>query len=543
MEIMLAIENVLKLGCGLDLKKILRSKRYNTLRKASGTLLERYPVGTDMGTALRAGHMEFGRLVNTIGERMAIATARDIKPLFGPGLELRPLVQIVGERLVKAAAECLTLDIRAMARAWKKSSADRQVEIARTLFERLKSTSQDEKGELTVESAWQGIETNRESNRWSDKKVLPRQYGPWDPDTNVANCQGKTQMIVAFARLAGARAVTVHPIREAMKVICDVRRRIHRLITDDLRSRNITELDSSFSSSLEGFLIEDQYKHSREVFHVCVGIELCDDRWVLIDSHALNFGVFPKEWDMPAIVDTLERYKEVLPGFGILATDKGLHKNIVSRAEASAINLLTRSKCLERALHDASSPVDIANVLLETGEIWFLLKHLGGLDDEKINEVRSSKAHSDYAALLLAAGDNPMKAMMNAFVDGEGYKAYLTKRKHVVLSGYHCIAINESRKWSEEGKALHPECEITNAEYSIAISAINSLVNRGAGVHRFFLEYSFDQTTMHNALSELLPAWLGGGKDEQVGIAAARSLQSLPLRHPLCSERLRLLRF
>jgi hypothetical protein len=60
----------------------------------------------------------------------------------------------------------------------------------------------------------------------------------------------------------------------------------------------------------------------------------------------------------------------------------------------------------------------------------------------------------------------------------------------------------------------------------------------GPEVNRFFLDYSFDQMSMYNALAELAPSRWGRKKDEEIGLAAARSLKALPIRHSLCSKRM-----
>ncbi len=543
MKITQTVRRILELGCGLDLEKVLRSKRYEALCQKSETLLKCHPVGSDLGIALRAGHMEFGRLVNTVGERMAITAARDIKSQFGLGLEMRPLVQIVGEKIVQAATRCLTPEMKAMAKKWKTIGAAEQIEMCRKLYTDLRSTEQIRKGELTVESAWAGIGRSFEANQWDNKKVLPRQYGPWNPDTCVANCQGKTQMIVAFARLAGARVITVHPMIDAMRTLGHMRQQVYDLITDDIRQRNMIHIDETFTASLQGFLIENDHIQ-RHYFHVCAAVELSDGRWVLIDSHALNFGIFPDIWDIPSVADKLDRYKNVLPGLEIRATDHGLHKEATARAIRSAQNLIQRSRRLEESIREADSPLEIADTLLKTGEVWFILKQM---DSEK-REFRSGNAEYDslfgrHASLVLAAGPDMLEAMRATMQPG-GVDAFMAKRRDIILSSYHCIAIDEHRHKAEEGEVLHPQCDFANAEYSIAISAINSLSKfDSAETHRFFMEYSFDQVTLNNALSELASGWFRKTDESgiAIGMAAARCLRSLPMMHPLCLRKLKIL--
>ena len=117
---------------------------------------------------------------------------------------------------------------------------------------------------------------------------------------------------------------------------------------------------------------------------------------------------------------------------------------------------------------------------------------------------------------------------------------FMTKRRHSILTAYHCVAMNEYKnQWTDDGTLIHPECEFANAEYSIAVSAINSLLDYyDPAVNRFFLDYSFDQTSMYNALGELMAFRWSGERDVEIGLAAARSLKALPIRHALCTKRM-----
>jgi len=534
MEIMNSIGKVLALGCGVTLQTVLRSKRYSALQKTNETLEDRHPSSTDVGVALRAGHMEFGRLINTVGERQALIGVKGITPDFGTDMGLRPLIQATGEHIIRAAGRCLTTDIRNMAKRWKNSIADQQIDICRALYYCLRSTSQDSKGELTMEVLIRSMESHRMSNTHDARKVLPEQYGTWNPDSCVANCQGKTQMLIAFARLAKARVIVAHPLKHAGQVINSIRHHIYEKVVADIATRGLTHLDKPFAESLKAGRLDLLRRANYEYFHVCACIQVNDGRWVLIDPHGLNFGVMGEEWNMPEIVERLDRYSEVLPGLHLLATDKGRHKRLMEMADKRADELIARSVKLEQHLSTASHPIELVDALISSGEIRFLIESFSEQDQETLDGMLKDPAFVHMVAMTFVLGENmldPFEIMMD--------EDFMKKRIHSIVTSHHCVAMNElNHQWSDDGMLIHPECEFTNPEYSVAISAINSLVDRyGPEVNRFFMDYSFDQTSMFNALSGVMSRW-SSHDETMIGIAAAKSLRSLPVQHPLCRRRL-----
>jgi hypothetical protein len=529
-----SIGKVLALGCGTTLQKVLLSKRHATLQNANQTLEARHPSSTDAGVALRAGHMEFGRLINTVGERQALVGAKGITPDFGTGMELRPLIQATGEHIIRAAGKCLTPDIKNMAKQWKDSTADQQIDICRTLYHRLRSTSQDSKGELTMEVLTKSMELHMTSNTHEVRKVLPQQYGIWNPDSCVANCQGKTQMLIAFARLAKTRVIAAHPLKHAGKVINAIRHHIYEKVVGDITKRNITHLDKPFAESLQAGRLDLFRRAADEYFHVCACIQVADGRWVLIDPHGLNFGIMGEEWNMPEIVGRLDRYSEVLPGLHLLATDKGRHERLMKMADKRTDELIARSVKLEQHLAIASNPIELIDALISSGEIRFLIESFSKHDQETLDKALSDPEYIRMVAMTFIFGEdmwNPFRVMMDT--------DFMKKRVHSIITSHHCVAMNElNHQWSDDGMLIHPECEFTKPEYSVAISAINSLVDHyGPDVNRFFMDYSFDQTSMFNALRGVMSRW-SSQEETIIGIAAAKSLRALPVQHPLCKRRL-----
>ncbi len=529
-----AIGKVLALGCGTTLQEVFRSKRYATLQMVNKSLGLCHPSSTDEGVALRAGHLEFGRLINTVGEQQALVGAKGITPTFGTDTELRPLIQATGEHIIRAAGKCLSPDIENMSKQWQGSTADQQVDICRALYHSLRSTSQDSKDELTMEVLRKSMELHQISNRHEVRKVLPMQYGMWNADSCVANCQGKTQMLIAFARLAKARVIVPHPLKHAGKVLNTIRQNVYEKVVRDIAQRNITHLDEPFAESLRAGRIDLFRRAADEYFHVCACIQVADGRWVLIDPHGLNFGVMGEEWNMPEIVERLDRYSKVLPGLHLLATDKGRHERLMEMADKRADELIARSVKLEQHLTHASNPIELIDALISSGEIRFMIESFSRHDQETLDKVLNDPEYVRFVATTFIFGENmwdPFRVMTD--------KDFMKKRLHSIITSHHCVAMNElNHQWSEDGMLIHPECEFANPEYSVAISAINSLVDHyGPEVNRFFMDYSFDQTSMFNALRGVTSRW-SNYEEIIIGMAAAKSLRALPVQHPLCKQRL-----
>lgn len=202
---------------------------------------------------------------------------------------------------------------------------------------------------------------------------------------------------------------------------------------------------------------------------------------------------------------------------------------------------MARSLELEKVINGCRHPMELSKTLEDSPELLFILEKMAGWDEETIEKYRQNPGMREMAAMLMAFGKDALDFVgMFAAMQGE---QFMMERKHVLITAYHAIAMNEHmNQWTEDGTLIHPKCEFSNPEYTVAISAINSLVDTySSDVNRFFMDYSFDQTSMFNALAELLPyRWGNRERNEEIGIAAFQSLKALPIRHPLCSRKMSL---
>lgn len=527
--ILQAIERALIVGCNISLAQAIGSQRFGQLTTACTNLEDRYPPNTDEGVALRAGHLVMGRLLNTSPEMQAVQQAKT-HPVATPGtVDLRILVQYLGEALVVAAQKCLPQTVVDLAAQWKGASAEQQIDIARQLFFMFRSESQEARGALTVDSVYTKMYKKLHEVD-DDQNILPGLYGMWDKDKSPANCQGKTQMLTAFARLAGTRVLCVSPLTEA----CTELRRAQQVMVEeavaDLRRRGLEKADASMVESIKANQLECQTR-VRDSFHVCVALELSDGRWILVDAHALSWGVFSDIWDVGGTCRMLEKYGMVLPGLQLTRHDHGQSQQTLQHRLEEARELIVRSRKMEIAVRAGpKNVVALIELVAASDDLDLLLQYHMEDAGEGMQDLSDPRIRQ-YAAALLVVGDpdkllDDMWAMLDPDFSEEKIQKWLT--------WYHVGAINHiGNQLTDGGKLLHSVCEFGLAEHHIAMAAINSLTcgrgYRPSEQDRFFLEHSFDQTSLHNALSS----------DSDLRQVAAETLRALPFLHSLCAWKLR----
>lgn len=527
-----AIEWALKAGCNSSLVEVIRSEDFQLLANVCANLEGRFPPHTDEGVALRTGHLNMGRLLNTLPEAEAISQARKgaaIKNASDDNL-LRVLVFCLGQALVKAAQNCLPPDILDLASQWKTASADQQINIARQLFFAFRCKTQEAEGTLTMEVVREKME-RKLAEVDDERNVLPVLYGMWDKEKCLANCQGKTQMFIAFGRLAGARALCVSPVRHCRNELREYRERMYQEMIADLRQRNLEDADAEMAESILASRVE-KHLESGEEFHVGAALELRDGRWVLIDPHGLAWGVFPDTWDLSNTCRILEKYALVLPGLQLIKYDGGRSKQVLDQRLEEGRGLIERSRKMEKIIQTkVKELMDLADVVADSEDFDILMGNEmaeEGLDppDLSHHEMRH------YAAMMLVFGDRESQMRELETMMADRNFDYLGTHIRKWLTFYHVSAVNLfGNQLNDQGKLLHPVCEFGLPEYHIAISVVNSLTQRighqTSAAHRFFLDNSFDQVSLYNALS-----------DREVGQAAELTLKALPFVHSSCRWKL-----
>lgn len=535
MNVIETIEQVLARGCRLSLEDAFGSPVYIREKTITDALHGTHPEGTPLGIALRAGHLVMGPLLQTMDDAEAINAARTLSSPYGHGMELRPLIWSVGDALVTAAGGCLSDDIRAMADEWRTASADEQIAIAKRLFHHLGSIDQRQSREIRTSNMHELLLRSLERNRHLDAAVLPAEYGNWERNHHVANCQGKTQMLAAFARLAGTRGLSVHQIHGAREEVDRWRLEITRAIGDDIRKREIRFPCENFADSHNAEMLTTRLQVHQASFHICIALELCDGRWVLIDPHALDWGVFPDVWDIPGIATRLTRYRDILPGIHVVADDLENVARLKAELMSFVDECFERSQTLQTRLCDIDDAAEFVQALIDSGEVPFIFQHTQPESDWEA--LLQHDAVVDTLAWGLFLGEDATNLnigrMFEIIRDPDG----LEKRMGMVLTAYHWFATEAVRdQWTDSGRLLHPVCAFGHLEYDLAIAAINSLsIGRYNPLSSFLLDHVFDQVSLSNALvGALLPI-----SEEALSLAhaAAEAIDKLPFLHPQCRKR------
>ena len=516
-----------ELGCGVSLQEVLDSARYRELESANAILFQSHPLGTDEGIALRAGHLNMGTLINSVSEAEALIVARCLPPMIG-GIKLRPLIQIFGEELVKAAEKCLPDEVIEMATKWQTATSDEQLEMLHRLFLILRSSNQGKLGEnLTMESTKKFM-ADKAKERDGFDAYLPKCIGKWDPDTSKAHCLGKTEMVVAFGRLAGAEVMTVNPVADVNDIISRYRIRAHKLVKDDYFTRQLKGCEP-FVDSLMSTELYEQTRMIQTSFHVGAAIRLANGKWVMVDPHGIAYGLFPEVWNVSRIYDTLQKYQLVLPGLNILGHDQDTSEKLLAERFQQVEDLLQRSRTMEEKIKERVKTLpDLAQLIIESDDLDLLLR----LNAEEQGQEHEPSLYQDSDAreltvyMMLTEGEMSLSKLLNPDLLEYATQEWLTFY-HALASG---IFLNQLQ---EAGLILHPVVEFSLPEYDLALSVLNSLTidfHQDVYDDPFFNEYGYSQMALSNDLFHR----------KDLAMAAAKSLLCLPYRHPLCDKNLRM---
>lgn len=549
MDLISVIEEALRDGCGVSLSKALNSERYQQLLDREQRLASRHSRRSHRGLAYRTGHLQMGRLLNTMPEREALAQARGNVDSDDPNTDVRALVWYLGEQLITAAEACLPVEAHEMAKDWKHGNAEDQIGIAKQLYRLLRGEDIDE--DSKKEGNWESwSEFVRE--RWQEmlkhhpSRFLPKQYGKWGQGGNP-NCQGKAQMFAAFAKLATARTYTVEPLIDAGMTKDKWRGHVYRMVKDDIANRGIQHVDKSFQESFDVAALRYNFEQHDHSFHVCLSLQLRDGRWVMVDPHALSWGVLSPHYRMDQIDRMLTKYREVLPGLSLIGSDIVTEEKIFQDQLKEAELWLTRSRKMQEVIERADKDTQaITDALAKSGDAVAIAEAFGGMDPNMLEVIKlMGEEGSQFLANLLFWQANDPLEMMGALRRLITEPDFLGKRIDSLLTAYHAIVLNIFRdQVSHAGLLVHPVCEFRNAEYDLALAAINSIrTDSSPAGTRFFLDHQFSQISLSNALHELelfrgFGATVSHERDRSLGVAAARALRALPVRHPICDQKL-----
>ncbi len=525
---MIDVVNFILERCGISLEKAVQTNLFASLLKREKRI-SKLKAGSDREIAYRVGHLRMGRLLNSLSEKEALMVARSINEKEYPSNQERALIHFCGHAIVEGAKDCLPEEILEMVDEWKKGSEEDQIRIIRRLFFEFQSESQESKGDMSFDAIYISLLDRIRRRQEGMRAYLPMLYGRWNKKNCVANCQGKTQMLLAFARLVGAEALIVHSIIHAKEKFELSRIRIRDMVAQDLKERDLEDGSKLFSEGILASQFEDLINFDPNYFHVGIIIRIKNGSWVMIDPHGLSWGPIGEDWSFSNSYRIIRKYKNVLPGLTMISGNENTGADIIQEKIDLAEELIRRSCLMEKRIScEVRSIMDLVRVISESEDVELLM----GLDSAE--HGRDPIDYSDpeirnIIATTIVVGDDLSNLMSLFFQREEGY---LQKRIKSWLTFYHACAMNLFlNEESFAGKMIHPLCEVSyNPEWSIAVSAINSAnIDLGGKFNNdFFVRNSFDQTTLFNGLN----------LEGSLGIAVRETLSSLRYLHPLCARRL-----
>jgi hypothetical protein len=517
-------EFALTQGCGVNLTSFKRSKIYTSLLKKQETLLIRYPADTDEGKMLRAGHLVSGTLLNCFSEDRALSEASTTYSKYGHGVEMRAMIGGLGKALITAAKKNLPDEAHVIAKQWKSATADEQVELTKQLYYLFQTEGQQQKTIMSSKNLFSEFRRKIEmrSTQEGFNSVMPAGYGKWNKNDNRANCQGKTQMILAFAEMVGAKALMMSPNRTARDVLDELKQKKAAEIKQDIDGRSIAFPDPEFMDSLDAGILIKEMEGMRDSFHVCPVIQVKDGRWIVIDSNSLNWGILSEEWDIEKISQKISKYREVLPGLSVVASAPLELERGVAKINQLFTEYLSRSKKLEELLQPLTDFIQIVEAFVDSGEFDLLFEEGSGQkfppDIDKVFKINIA------SNMLFGPTDQLLGNFMNDL------EHFLQRKKDCVYTYYHCLALERiNDRWNNTGVLVHPEAHFAmDNYYHVAIAALNSLGidERVAGMSSFILDYCFCQTTLHNAM-------ISKNNDPELKMAAKEAIRKLPSKHRL----------
>jgi hypothetical protein len=367
--------------------------------------------------------------------------------------------------------------------------------------------------------------------RDSSSAILPRLFGKWNRDDHSANCQGKTQMLAAFARLAGARTMAIEPVRTSNSVMNNWRYELLQLIQSDLDDRQFRFPDPELMNGIHGEYLSLMRKRLVHDFHACIALQLRDCRWVMIDPHSLAWGIFPDVWNVAGVDSLLTKYRDVLPGLTVMSHDPDTMVGIKADIDQQIARLFEKSRRFEAALlHDRSLDA-VKKIMLEMD----ILDDVIALTPELDREYMSIPMMKELMIHSIVTGGDPLDVskMMEFVTNPDKQQKFVDS----ISTLYHTLAMNTiMNDQINAGNFLHPECFFGNTEYQIAISCINSATDNRSALHRFFLDYSFCLCEYFNAM--IVPEQWRCQEDRDMAMASVKVCSQMPFKHEQIKRRL-----
>lgn len=519
-------------GCGTTLQDVVASDDYQRILEEERAL-DKIETSTLLGTAWRIGVIAMNTLLNMYsGEREIMGAAEKYPTIEKPSAEIRALTRMLGKHLIQAADSCLPDEAKVLADEWRSASVDRQIEICSTLMRMFQSKDQGEVG-YVAENATLTAADERSSRvfrrmRQGRESVLPTLYGTWNQEDCVANCQGKSQMLTAFAQRAGANVVTINTAISAGEAIRRFVKPIQQAISYDLIQRGLFGVDSGVQEGVLHAMQMDIVNQLNETFHMGVALELSDGTWFMLDPNGRSYGVISHASNLAGIHQKITTYSHVLPGLSFQTNDQGELSAKLKPFEEEAYAFLRRSREVEVELTKVTTLHELVRYLQDSPDLALFSDFLGVDYSQVETEIRQLFVMA--VALNCDPFEKPLAILMQS-----GDEEFLAKRKQSWLTLFHAATLHRFTKTANMAEFIHPVFDVSLTEWSLAISALNTVAydiepDQAIGSNITLAGLSADQTTLNNILR------VRRFVAEPLARAAHQALESYAIRHPIADR-------
>lgn len=207
---------------------------------------------------------------------------------------------VLGRRAIQTTAALLEPDLKRLAAEFPEASTRKRRELCDQLFETLLTVTPPVRtqGEL-LEHIWDDV-SNQSCNR-----VFARQFRRH----GNPNCLGRALIMLAFARLAGARVLGATPLIPGAEIAMRHDARLARGILRQTELQHVA-LKPELISFLEFIIARPKIDRLRPaMFHMGVLLHIGDEGWMLIDPHAKQAGRYRNQ----VLISQLEKQSRQNP--------------------------------------------------------------------------------------------------------------------------------------------------------------------------------------------------------------------------------------
>lgn len=376
-------------------------------------------------------------------------------------------MQLLGEMIADRAFRTLPFQLRNLASVWQDVDHQAQLDILRTLYDTLgrKSLARREQ---------------KEEDR--ENQALPHQYGSWTRRRYQPSCLGVAQMLVGFARVAGADHLLIDVLqprgiyREELmyRGLSKVKLLIKESGDEKLFRRLEKHVDEALVDVIETLDINYKNHQAHHALAIRVG-----EKWWGIDPY---FEVFCPLDDNPKWTDKLHKDIEQYPRMGLMRLqDTYLCDTELKTREAGLEAIATYLKRLDEP---------IANWRYSKIAIKYTLKSLIFYDMDDATEASATeKTAETVVANMLSpiavkrfsrkAESERKEGDLNAFLAQQREKADHTKRyrnicmKRLVydLAANYCAALLQADRDNQPPNVQ----ELSHGTFQLAVRTVNQL--------------------------------------------------------------------